>query len=109
MRFPFNYLTVLFVFLCYYYVIMILDSPLLFLLVLCDASIKDKNYVYTNHDLAPELAAYTLTRSFSYASHQCGRHSLTPNCHIYTVAGATATVYIWQFGVREWRPHWWLA
>ena len=38
-----------------------------------------------NHDLAPELAAYTLTRSFSYASHQCGRDSLTPNCHIYTV------------------------
>ena len=35
------------------------------------------------HDLAPELAAYTLTRSFSYASHQCGRDSLTPNCHIY--------------------------
>ena len=37
-----------------------------------------------NHNLAPELAAYTLTRSFSYASHQCGRDSLTPNCHIYT-------------------------
>ena len=37
-----------------------------------------------NHDLAPELAAYTLTRSFSYASHQCGHDSLTPNCHIYT-------------------------
>ena len=42
-----------------------------------------------NHDLAPELAAYTLTRSFSYASHQCGRDSLTPNCHIYTVAGGS--------------------
>ena len=28
------------------------------------------------HDLAPELAAYTLTRSFSYASHQCGRDIL---------------------------------
>ena len=42
-----------------------------------------------NHDLAPELAAYTLTRSFSYASHQCGRNSLTPNCHIYTVAGGS--------------------
>ena len=28
-----------------------------------------------NHDLAPELAAYTLTWSFSYASHQCGRDS----------------------------------
>ena len=42
-----------------------------------------------NHDLAPELAAYTLTRSFSYASHQCGRHSLTPKCHIYTVAGGS--------------------
>ena len=41
------------------------------------------------HDLAPELAAYTLTRSFSYASHQCGRDSLTPNCHIYTVAGGS--------------------
>ena len=40
-----------------------------------------------NHYLAPELAAYTLTRSFSYASHQCGRDSLTPNCHIYTVTG----------------------
>ena len=40
-----------------------------------------------NHNLAPELTAYTLTRSFSYASHQCGRNSLTPNCHIYTVAG----------------------
>ena len=37
-----------------------------------------------NHDLAPELAAYTLTRSFSYASHQGGRDSLTPNCHIHT-------------------------
>ena len=32
-----------------------------------------------NHDLAPELAAYTLTRSFSYASHQCGRDSLILN------------------------------
>ena len=42
-----------------------------------------------NHDLAPELAAYTLTQSFSYASHQCGRDSLTPNCHIYTVAGGS--------------------
>ena len=42
-----------------------------------------------SHDLAPELAAYTLTRSFSYASHQCGRDSLTPNCHIYTVAGGS--------------------
>ena len=31
-----------------------------------------------NHDLAPELAAYTLTRSFSYTSHQCGRDSPTP-------------------------------
>ena len=40
-----------------------------------------------NHDLVPELAAYTLTQSFSYASHQCGRDSLTPSCHIYTVAG----------------------
>ena len=36
-----------------------------------------------NHDLAPELAAYALMRSFSYASHQCGRDSPTPNCHIY--------------------------
>ena len=42
-----------------------------------------------NHDLAPELAAYTLTRSFSYASHQCGCDSLTPNCHIYTFAGGS--------------------
>ena len=42
-----------------------------------------------NHDLAPELTAYILTRSFSYASHQCGRDSLTPNCHIYTVAGGS--------------------
>ena len=25
-----------------------------------------------NHDLVPELAAYALTQSFSYASHQCG-------------------------------------
>ena len=31
-----------------------------------------------NHDLAPELAAYTLMRSFIYASHQCGRDSPTP-------------------------------
>ena len=37
-----------------------------------------------NHNLAPELAAYTLTQSFSYASHQCGHDCLTPNCHIYT-------------------------
>ena len=42
-----------------------------------------------NHDLAPELAAYALTRSFSYASHQCGRDSPTPNCHIYTVTGGS--------------------
>ena len=42
-----------------------------------------------NHDLTPELTAYTLTRSFSYASHQRGCGSPTPNCHIYTVTGGS--------------------
>ena len=42
-----------------------------------------------NHNLAPELAAYTLTRSFSYTSHQCGCDSPTPNCRIYTVTGGS--------------------
>ena len=50
---------------------------------------SDKQLEKKNHDLAPELAAYTLTRSFSYASHQCGHNSLTPNCHIYTAAGGS--------------------
>ena len=37
-----------------------------------------------NHDLVPELVAYTLTQSFSYASHQCGHDSLSPiHNHIY--------------------------
>ena len=32
-----------------------------------------------NHDLAPpQLAAYTLTLSFSNASHQCGHDLLSP-------------------------------
>ena len=31
-----------------------------------------------NHYLAPELTAYALTRSFSHASHQCGRDSPSP-------------------------------
>ena len=39
--------------------------------------------------MAPELAAYALTRSFSYASHQCGCDSPTPNCRIYTVTGGS--------------------
>ena len=30
-----------------------------------------------------------LKRSFSYASHQCGSDSPTPNCHIYTVTGGS--------------------
>ena len=61
-----------------------------------------------NHDLAPELAAYTLTRSFRYASHQCGRDSLTPNCHIYTVAACTSYTSLhntyWQH-VLSTSPH----
>ena len=36
-----------------------------------------------NYDLAPELAAYALTRSFSCANHQCGHDSPTPNYRIY--------------------------
>ena len=39
-----------------------------------------------NHNLAPELAAYTLTQSFN-ASHQCDRDSPTPNCRMYTICG----------------------
>ena len=46
-----------------------------------------------NHDLAPELTAYTLTRSFSYARQQCGRDSPTPNCHIYTTIHIIYTIY----------------
>ena len=34
-----------------------------------------------NHDLVPELAAYALTRSFSYTSHQCGHDSLADNTY----------------------------
>ena len=36
-----------------------------------------------NHDLAPELAVYALTRSFSHASHQCGRDSSTSSRRIH--------------------------
>ena len=36
-----------------------------------------------NHDLAPELAAYTLTRSFSHTSHQCSHDSII----VYAVMG----------------------
>ena len=39
-----------------------------------------------NHNLAPELVAYTLRRSFSNASHQCGHDSLSPIA-VYTVTG----------------------
>ena len=31
-----------------------------------------------NHDPAPKFLAYTLTQSFSHASHQCGHDSLSP-------------------------------
>ena len=36
-----------------------------------------------SHDLAPELAAYTLTQSLSYASHQCGRDYIYIYIYIY--------------------------
>ena len=39
-----------------------------------------------NHDLAPELVAYTLSRSISHASHQCGHDFLSPIA-VYTVMG----------------------
>ena len=42
-----------------------------------------------NHDLVPELTAYTQMRSFSCASHQCGRNSPTPNWCKYTVTGGS--------------------
>ena len=41
-----------------------------------------------NHDLAPELAVYALTWSFSHASHQCGRDS--SSSIVYTVMGSLA-------------------
>ena len=37
-----------------------------------------------NSQPTPELTAYTRMQSFSYASHQCGRNSPTPNCRIHT-------------------------
>ena len=37
-----------------------------------------------NHDLAPELAAYAVTQSFSHASYHCG-HDSSPPIAIYTV------------------------
>ena len=39
-----------------------------------------------NHNLAPELVAYALRRSFSHASHQCGHDSLSLIA-VYTVTG----------------------
>ena len=46
-----------------------------------------------NHDLAPELTAYALMRSFSHASHQCGRGSPCPITVVLSVTGLKWSQY----------------
>ena len=56
-----------------------------------DVSVMQAGVTCTrNHDLAPELATYVLTQSFSYASHQCGQDSPSP-----------ITIYIWSQAGRN--------
>ena len=45
---------------------------------LLTTQLESGNWRKKNRDLAPELVAYTLTLSFSHASHQCGHDSLSP-------------------------------
>ena len=48
--------------------------------------LESDNQKKKNHDLVLKLAAYTLTQSFSHASHQFGHDSSSPIA-VYTVTG----------------------